>query len=202
MFGEHNECYVFWLCVWLACLVGLTGVVFFVFCGVNRDTEAESAQYMTNELRAIVNNIRFWDDLDAMYTYLRPIHWQLVKLEGNKTNLANAFVCFDELQDYFVDDNPIWNIFNNKWALCESTGHPATTLIDPRFNKNYVKLENDPSIVELKEESQVNFNAQNYGIGSINNRDRQRNIERFLITIIITIIWITDINLTITMTMN
>lgn len=178
-----------------------------------RDTEAASRRFVTQEIRNIINNDRFWQDLRDTNAYLHPIPIALNRLQGNVTNLSDAFVFFEELQDYFQEDNYIWYIFDEKWKLCESDLHAASCLIDLRYNDNYVKLEHDARF-QINQNANVNgngnqvnnnvnnnvdnninnnnqynnnddfnnqFNLRHYAPGNINNRDRQRNINQFLI---------------------
>ena len=153
-------------------------------------------------MRYIIEDRRFYDDVDAMYAYLRPIQVSLDSLQGNGTNLTDAIVLFEELQDYFNDDNKIWNIFNTKWELCESDLWPASVCVDLRYNENFNNIEKDPHYEEYKSynpnSNNNNNNSNNHNNNetrsifdtivtsfrsNINGRNVQRSIDTYLVKI-------------------
>ena len=135
-----------------------------------RAVNQEAARYICEELRDTLKCRPFYDDVDSMYLYLRPIKVALDSMQGNGTNLTDGLVVFDELQDYFADDNEIWNIFNNKWELCGSDLWQASACVDLRYNENYNNIEKDP-----KYEEYLKYNANN--MDNNNNNSNNNNIN-------------------------
>ena len=134
--------------------------------------DEEAARYIGDELGAILEDRRYYDDIHSMYYYLRPIKYALDGLQGNGTNLTDGLVSFDELEDYFQGDNEIWNIFHRKWELCASDLWQASACVDLRYNENYNKIENDPDYEKYLEYHQNNQNSNN---NNNNNNNNNRN---------------------------
>ena len=113
-----------------------------------------------------------------MYLYLRPIKVALDSMQGNGTNLTDGLVVFDELQDYFMDDNDIWNIFNNKWELCESYLWQASACVDLRYNGNYNNIKKDPKYqqyLRYERNNVINNNNNNNNSNNVNDEEKEKN---------------------------
>ena len=152
---------------------------FFVCMFILRAVNEEAARYICDELRDSLECRRFFEDVDSMYLYLRPIKIALNSLQGHGTNLTDGLVLFDELQDYFNEDNEIWNIFNVKWELCGSDLWQASACVDLRYNENYNNIKKDPKYEEYLRYERNNRNNSNNNNSSNNINDEEKEKSLF-----------------------